>query len=349
MTFEAFSVRKGGFIVNVGLVFTLQLSLTMFWSETAFADQKELHEEFWEKYPLAIERLKKSVENLECDIEFTSNSLVHHVRGWIDSAANYGKGEKATLMSLGSFAVEVDDGTQPGSNRAKVYCATPTHSFNLERSTSNTPYLIRYFGDDRSLIEGNQLLSGRYLTDIAFAAFLLYDLPIDHLLKDPSFRILSLKKLQNTEEELVEIQFELPNSPLWYESGRWVVAPADDWAVREYEVVMRSSGANGKPWIDTGRIEYQRIKDVASVFPRIVEVTRSHTQPGKERIHEKQTGKITRVNFGTVTADNFRLPAFGVSDIPLNGTRRRVWLIIGFAVAAIIFGLVYRRLRIIEK
>jgi hypothetical protein len=331
--------------LTLGLGLPCCVLIVLCWCSTRVgaSEDDELHREFLDQYPQAVERLKKATWNLYYEARHSHDSKKYRIKAWFDAAAEFEKGNRAALNNKGSMAGESLRESPKGRLAAFVYCATPEYAFNLEKVEKNSPYLISYYGDDPYRIETYKLFATDY-SNVAFAAFQLYDLPIDHVLKEPSFKIVSLKKLSRDGEDLIEIRFELLNSKLWYESGSWIVSPAEDWAVREYEVVMRSSEVDGVPWIDAGKITYKRIEN-RSVFPSTIEVTRSHSpQPGKERIHEKFITHIDKVTFDSVSAANFRLSAFGLPDIPVNGSWNRYLVILMFVGAALVFGIVYRHL-----
>lgn len=198
-----------------------------------------------------------------------------------------------------------------------VRCLTPNLMFLLKKDVPSGPWLVSRHGNDRRQMDRFNLHISVHVKDFVDAALQLIDLPVKTLLEDPHFKITDAKAVTRDGLACIEFSFDLQGSSLWYESGRMVLCPELDWAVRECEVNSRTK--TGELCVTKGTVLLDRWPG-GFVFPRRVvhELRCAGDHQGSTEVEDVTFHKVTP---GAARDEMFTLAAFEVPELPLGPVR----------------------------
>jgi len=222
----------------------------------------------------------------------------------------------------------------PGDDAETVVCCNKSYSFSLSKSPGKSEFAIRLLTKDREAIGAR--LQNR-LDPYLKAPFELLLLPVRTIMEQPGFSIRSAAWRERDGKRLLSIDFDCPmekNRQGGYE-GTLLVAPAQKWALIEYE--LRFKKGDG---LRVGAIEYEGAVDG---FPVPKRVSHSGLKTADRTPIKVATFELKGVRFERLPEKEFTLSAFGLPEIDVVNRRRRggaeYWLVGASLVALAIAGM----------
>ena len=238
------------------------------------------------------------------------------------------------------------------SAAGQVWAFNPNYNFTLRRGGADDSWAL----EDLQIIKGSKISSSavdnanRVTGGLAILTRIVHT-ELQDLVQQPSFRVLSVKKLIHLEAESVVVEFDNPH-PLNTEGqfipiqgGTFILDPSRSWCVRAYAVRTKYGDGDGKTSAETTS------RDSKSKFPiplRRVE-TREYVDSGNVRIVQEER------EFDLVDPDEFpdygefTLTAFGLPEPmgmpPVNrGIRWYIWLSLA-AAGAVAIGFLFAKVK----
>lgn len=285
-------------------------------ASTGAADEQGLEARFRREILPAMEALERSAEDVVC--RGHRSSPYFNFEAKVNFFVKDGSRLEERIYEPGG-----ELSTEHGASL--VRCQTADYAFRLRQESRAGPYIVDYHGTDPREMERFSLHISVHLEIFVFSSHRLFSIKLSEMVSDPNFRIQKIHSFEEHGEELVEIDFDLAGSELWYDSGRMVLRPELGWSVREYE--LRYRAPDGRPCVDRGDIRCRRWTR-GRIFPESVRIERDCSIDADDIVAVDEV-VFTAVEWGKVSPERFTLTSFGIPEIPVSPHRRSPFNILG--------------------
>lgn len=220
----------------------------------------------------------------------------------------------------GATAAYVRDTSQPSLQR----------SLRLERKTSNDPYVLKYIGSSTEDCDYNIYDHvGRFLT----SPYSIDGEPLSRLLKEPTFKVLDVRRLGGGEAALVKVEFDFrPKFPRpqtlgggiseAFErlEGWFTLLPTDRWCLQDAEIRLTRGRGKGS-FLRTTHVEYG---DKQGGFPLIRKVVLEW----KELKPLRHTLQLSGMMHAAPPPERFKAAEFGFPELDEAGSDNGAYIVI---------------------
>jgi hypothetical protein len=269
----------------------------------AFGDEAaELGALFRREYPAAARRLELPESNFSahgrCEFKLLSGKIY---------VTN-----KLTVSALNSRRLIVrDDRSVKGVAKSEifeVFCSTPGYRFSLEKQSPKSPYIISSYDANTKPDPTFE----RLYRDYALGASNFLGKPLIDRLRSPTFKIAGIKRVQTGRDSLIELKYSCSDV---FETGTLSLDPSRDWVLRSVDVYVDKEGKLSRLTFKS-RLEYNESGSLR--IPSHMNYVIS--------LPKNPNTQSSVVDFDAIEVNNtsesvFRLPAYGLPDIPLNAAR----------------------------
>ncbi|HUY32583.1 MAG TPA: hypothetical protein VMV69_07350 [Pirellulales bacterium] len=291
-----------------------------------------LREWFKTQYLAAVARLDRPLRNLRC--RFTASGHDNH--GEFEYVGEFFAKDGARE----AIRVRQRRNGEPQEEESRVVCMTPARFFQLDRPLGGASYVIRAFDDGN---DSNRRRKYKAIIEITTDAFveaaLRMDDPVTMLLTNEGVANvvkMDVAKIDRGGRPYIELRCDFSEASN-YERARATLDPDLDFAVCDYEIVIR--GTPGARCIRKGLVECERWVGDGYVFPRRVRIEDDTVLPEGEHYWSVQEIEFQEVLLDEVDDSQFSLTAFGIPEIALKLKRGLYpfdrwyfWALIGAAV-----------------
>ena len=241
---------------------------------------------------------------------------------------------RQTLKYLAAGSSLRVDRCDENGNTLSARVVTPEKAFAVARSSAKSLYHVEDIARStrESALERIRITGPK----LPFAPYCIFETRIVDFLSSDACTITDFVDVTREGRKLVQVffdaAFERPNGSVVRPSGWFVFAPAECWALREYQWGAKEpSGTRLRC-----RLEYDQIVDGVPLISK----ARYWREQG-DRVIPMYTILRTQVVMKPADRNNFALSAFGIPDVlgqrPTGGTGCRRWLVVANIAALIAF------------
>ncbi len=289
------------------MTWTSILLASLFVGDLASDSSKDLEARWRREYPAAVKNWDAVMKNFVVEGRY----LMH----WYDGSTT--NMDALTVAALDERKLYVIKHRQNVSARgvarkedSSVACRTPEFMFNLKKAESSAHFRLLDYGrnvedDDAQFIVSYR----RFVTGaIQYQGMSLFERMVD-----PTFVLKLIKHVQRDGEDLIRIEYTC-DSRYATDAGYVDLDPSKNWGVRSVNTLSKGK-KNGDLDAFTQEVAYREVAP-GQFFPHHLE-SNYHT-PGRPEIYQRSVADFDRITLGAATPDIFRLPAYGLPDLPLE-------------------------------
>ena len=190
-----------------------------------------------------------------------------------------------------------------------AYCRTPEYKFGLRKDESGGRYLLLYY--EKNDEDEDDRFNYWYQRHVKNATY-YRGRSLSQRMLDPTFVLKSIENFKQNDEDLVKIEYTCETA-YNIEAGHVVLKPSINWAIRNVDMIVTTKGWG--PTLFKENVAYRQIAD-GRFFPSHMEINEHN--PEHTEIYERTLVDFERITLGAATPDLFRLPAYGIPDLPLR-------------------------------
>lgn len=304
---------------------------TMTWDDAKV--DSTLEERWRREYPIAAAEWEAAAQGFSAQ-----GRMSFH---WLDGSTTTVKalkvaasGDKRLFVWEGKTFAR--PGAPPPAEVSEAECETEEYMFNLRKNATSSHYIIEGYGPYEEVEDSRfQLWFKRFArnaTSYLGTSFL-------QRMQDPSFVLKSIEAVERGDGEIVRIGYDYENKYV-FESGVVDLDVGKNWAIRRVETNARNKKDAPSAVLKVD-VEYEKL-DHAKFFPRRME---SFLRIAQKDMYEHMIVEYDEVRLGPPPDEAFKLPAFGLPDVPLRPLPRAsiftfanplLWLTLAASVASFI-------------